>query len=522
VLPVFTAAEMRALDARAIRDLGIPGPRLMENAGSGAAALIARWLAPIRGKSVVVVCGKGNNGGDGFVVARRLRSGGAAVRVFLVGQRDEVRGDAAAALGRWRGRVEEIHGEAELGALSRALDRADVVVDALLGTGLTGAARGPVAAAIEAINKVGRAGHNGAPVIALDLPSGLGSDQGALLGPTVQATRTVTFAGLKRSLLLHPAAAKAGAVEIVDIGVPAAEAQRGVTTWRLEASDVRRHFPPREPGAHKGRFGHLLVVAGSLGKTGAAVLAGRAALRSGVGLCTIVVPASQQPIVAGQAPEYMTEAMPETAARSLSLEAKDRVLDLARRMDAVALGPGLSLDPETQELARTLILEVERPLVVDADALSALAGHLDLLRHAAGPRALTPHPGEMARMLGIGIDAVQADRLEVTRAFSREHGVALALKGAGTVIAGPDGRIVVNPTGNPGLAKGGSGDVLTGIAGALLARGLEPVAALEVGCYLHGLAGDLAAGERGEVAMIAGDVIETLPGALRALAGSGI
>jgi len=521
VLPVFTAAEMRALDARAIRDLGIPGPRLMENAGAGAAALVARWLAPIRGKSVVVVCGKGNNGGDGFVVARRLRAGGAAVRVFLVGQRDAVRGDAAAALGRWRGRIEEVHGAAELGALGRALDRADVVVDALLGTGLTGAARGAVAAAIEAMNQVGPAGRSGVPVIALDLPSGLGSDQGALLGPTIQATRTVTFAGLKRSLLLHPAAAKAGAIEIVDIGVSAAEATRGITTWRLEASDVRPHFAPREPDAHKGRFGHLLIVAGSLGKTGAAVLAGRAALRSGVGLCTIAVPASQQPIVAAQAPEYMTEAMPETAGHSLALGAKDRLLELARRMDAVALGPGLSLDPETQELARALIREVERPLVADADALSALAGHLDLLRHAAGRRALTPHPGEMARMLGIGVDSVQADRLEVTRAFSREHRVALALKGAGTVIGGPDGRIAVNPTGNPGLAKGGSGDVLTGIVGALLARGLEPVAALEAGAYLHGLAGDLAAGERGEVAMIAGDVIEALPGALRALTGAG-
>jgi NAD(P)H-hydrate epimerase len=519
VLPVFTAAEMRALDARAIRDLGIPGPRLMENAGAGAAALIARWCAPIRAKSVVVVCGKGNNGGDGFVVARRLRAGGAAVRVFLVGKRDEVRGDAAAALGRWRGRVEEIRSE-EVSALARALGRADVVVDALLGTGLTGAARGAVAAAIEAMNQVGPAGRNGVPVIALDLPSGLGSDQGALLGPTIQATHTATFAGLKRSLLLHPAAAKAGAVEIVDIGVPTAEATRRITTWRLEASDVRPHFPRRAPDAHKGRFGHLLVVAGSLGKTGAAVLAGRAALRSGVGLCTIAAPASQQPIVAAQAPEYMTEAMPETAAQSLSLKAKDRVLDLARRMDAVALGPGLSLDPETQELARALIREVERPLVVDADALSALAGHLELLRHAAGPRALTPHPGEMARMLGTAIDAVQGDRLEVTRAFAREHGVALALKGAGTVIGGPDGRIAVNPTGNPGLAKGGSGDVLTGIVGALLARGLEPVAALEAGCYLHGLAGDLAAGERGKIAMIAGDVIEQLSGALRALAGS--
>jgi NAD(P)H-hydrate epimerase len=259
------------------------------------------------------------------------------------------------------------------------------------------------------------------------------------------------------------------------------------------------------------------VVAGSLGRTGAAVLAGRAALRAGVGLCTIAVPASQQPIVAAQAPEYMTEALPETAGRNLASKARDRVLELARRMDAVALGPGLSLDPETQELARGLILELERPLVVDADALSALAGHLDVLRRAAGPRALTPHPGEMARMQGVGVDAVQANRLEIARAFGRDHRVALALKGAGTVIGGPDGHVAVNPTGNPGMAKGGSGDVLTGIVGALLARDVGAEAALRAGCYLHGLAGDLSARERGEIAMIAGDIIEQLPAALRVL-----
>ena len=314
--PIFTAAEMRALDARAIRDLGIPGFHLMDAAGSGAAALIGRWLAPIRGRRIVVVCGKGNNGGDGFVVARRLRARGAVVTVFLTARRDEVQGDAAEALAGWRGRVEAIDAGPDPGALVRALERTEAVVDALLGTGLTGPAWGQAAAAIEAINEAGR---RGIPVIALDLPSGLSSDHGALLGPTVKATRTVTFAGLKRSLLLHPAAAQAGPVDVVDIGVPEVEAARGVTTWRLEAADVRRYFPAREPDAHKGRFGHLLVVAGSLGKTGAAVLAARAALRSGVGLCTIATPASQQPIVAAQAPEYMTEALPETAAGSLAL-----------------------------------------------------------------------------------------------------------------------------------------------------------------------------------------------------------
>jgi len=515
VRPIFTAAEMRALDARAIRELGIPGGRLMDAAGSGAAGLIARWLTPIRGRHIVVVCGKGNNGGDGFVVARRLRARGAVVQVFLTARREEVEGDAAEALAGWRGRVEAIDAGPDPGALVRALERADAVVDALLGTGLTGPARGQVAVAIEAINEAGR---RGVPVLALDLPSGLGSDDGALLGPTVKATRTITFAGLKRSLLLHPAAAQAGPVDVVDIGVPAGEVARGITTWRLEASDVRRSFPPREVDAHKGRFGHLLIVAGSLGKTGAAVLAGRAALRSGVGLCTIAAPASQQPIVAAHAPEYMTEALPETAAGTLALAGRERILDLARRVDAVALGPGLSLHPETQELARALMVEVERPLVADADALGALAGHLDLLRRALGPRALTPHPGEMARMLGVGTDVVQGDRLEITRSFGRDHRVGLALKGAGTVIGGPDGRVAVNPTGNPGMAKGGSGDVLTGIVGALLARGLDPVGALEAGCYLHGLAGDLTVAERGEVAMIAGDIIEKLPAALQALA----
>ncbi|HSE05428.1 MAG TPA: NAD(P)H-hydrate dehydratase [Methylomirabilota bacterium] len=516
MLPVFTAAEMRALDARAIRDLGIPGPRLMDNAGSAAAAAIARHLAPIRGKSVVIVCGKGNNGGDGFVVARRLRARGAAVRVYLVASRAEIRGDAAIALGRWRGRVEEIREEGDLGALARALGRADAVVDALLGTGLTGGARGLIAAAIALINRE----CAGVPVVALDLPSGLSADQGALLGPTIQATRTVTFAGLKRSLLLHPAAACAGVVEVAGIGVPAEAARQGVSTWRLEAADVRPAFPPREADAHKGRFGHLLVVAGSLGKTGAAMLAGRAALRAGAGLCTVAAPESEQPIIAAHAPEYMTEALPETAARSLSLKARDRLLELARRMDAVALGPGLSLDPEAQELARTLIRDIERPMVVDADALSALAGHLDLLRGAAGPRALTPHPGEMARMLGLAVAAVQADRLEITRRVSRDHAVALALKGAGTVVGGPDGHVAINPTGNPGMAKGGSGDVLTGIVGALLARGVEATAALRAGCYVHGLAGDLAAARTGEIAMIASDIIEALPAALRALTDS--
>lgn len=509
MLPVFTATEMREVDARAIAILGIAGSRLMENAGVGAAGLIARTFAPIRGKRVVVLCGKGNNGGDGFVVARRLKGKGARVRVVLVGRRGDVRGDAAIALGRWRGRVDEVIDESGLDVQAGALARAHIVVDALLGTGLAGPARGLMASAIAAVNACAR------PVVSLDLPSGLGSDSGALLGPTVRATLTATFAGYKRGLLVHPGAAHAGRVHVIDIGVPSAAAQRGIATFLVEESDVRAHFPPRPADAHKGSYGHLLVVAGSIGKTGAAALAGRAALRSGVGLCTVATPGSQQPIVAGLAAEYMTEPLAETAGQALSMAARERVLELVARVDAVALGPGISLDPETQRLIRALVLEADRPMVVDADALTALAEGLDVLERAAGPRVLTPHPGEMARMLGTAVARVQADRLETARAFATRHGVYLALKGAGTVIAAPDGRVFVNPTGNPGMASGGSGDVLTGMIGAFLARGLDPLAALQAGCFLHGRAGDIAAGRWGLEGLVAGDTIEAIPAAMR-------
>jgi len=509
VRPLFTAAEMRALDARAIAALGIPGPRLMEHAGRGAAAVIAREAAPIRGKRVLVLCGKGNNGGDGFVVARHLKAKGARPRVLLFARRAEVGGDAAQALSRWRGAVEEIHDD---GAVARALEATDLVVDALLGTGLTGPARGIVAQAIDRLNAF--AGRSGVPVVALDLPSGLGSDGGALLGPTVRATLTATFAGLKRSLMLHPAAELAGRVMVVPIGIPPEEVGRGLSTFALEEGDVRQLFPPRPTEAHKGTYGHLLVIAGSAGKTGAAALAGRSALRSGVGLCTVATPASQQPIVAGFSMELMTEPIPETSAQTLAVKAREHLVELALARDAVALGPGLSLDPESQALARALVAEVPRPMVVDADALSALAGHLDLLGEVAGPRVLTPHPGEMARMLGTSIAQVQADRIEIVRRFCEQHRVHLVLKGARSVLGAPDGRVFVNPTGNPGMATGGSGDVLTGMVGAFLARRFDLLAALQAGCYLHGLAGDLAAADRGEEGLLAGDIVEAIPAAI--------
>ena len=514
---VFTAEEMRRLDRRAITELGIPGATLMENAGRGAAERIRAFLDEGRiqrlGARVVVVCGKGGNGGDGFVVARWLKKSGARVEVLLAFPENEIRGDAAAKLKELKKggvRPELVEDD---GVAAERLGRADLIVDALLGTGSHGAPGGRVAWLIERVNASGR------PVVALDVPSGISADGGEAPGPAIRAVLTLTFGGLKRGLVAGPGAALAGGVEVVPIGVPADEVLRGVTTFALEPQDVARHFPPRPRDAHKGTYGHLLVVAGSLGKTGAAALAATAALRSGVGLVTVATPSSQQPVVAGLVLEAMTEPLPETGARTLALKAREVVAELAAQRDAVALGPGIGLDEETAAAARALVQELARPMAIDADGLSALAGHLDVLGSAPAARCLTPHPGEMARMLAVSVPDVQRDRIETVRDFATRYRVHVVLKGAWSVIGDPEGRVFVNPTGNPGMASGGTGDVLTGTLGAFLARGLAPGAALQSAVYLHGLAGDVAAARFGEESLIAGDLIAALPEAFRRLGG---
>ena len=516
MIPLATADEVRRADRRAIEELGVPGVVLMENAGRGAADLIERVFGPARGRRVAVVAGKGNNGGDGFVVARHLAGRGATVDVWLVAAAADVRGDALVnleALRRVGVGVTEVGVRGGIDALGRSLRGADVVVDALLGTGASGVPSGLVADAIRAINESGR------PVSSLDLPSGLLADGGPVPEPTVRADLTVTFGLAKPGLYLLPGALHAGRVEVADLGVPREWLARGLRLGLVEAEDVRAALPPRPIDAHKGRHGHLLVVAGSIGKTGAAVLACRGALRAGTGLVTCAVPVSQQPVVAAHLAEAMTEPIAETAAQTLSAKALDRILELAARMDAVAVGPGVGREPETQGALRELVRTAEQPMVVDADALTALVGHLALVREARAPRLLTPHPGEAARLLDTTVAAVQADRLGSTRALAEATGAVVALKGARTVVAAPSGETTLNPTGNPGLATGGTGDVLTGIAGGFLAQGLAALPALQAAVYLHGLAGDLAARARGGVGLLAGDVAEALPAALRALRG---
>ena len=515
MLPVLTGDEMRRVDERAIRERGISGATLMENAGRGAADAVLAWLAaarpPARGRRVAIVCGKGGNGGDGFVVARHLKRRGVRCDVVLTAPPPEIRGDAAIKLRELQkagGRPVTI---TDPGQLAPLLSRADLIVDALLGTGTRGAPDGRVAATIEAVNAAGR------PVFALDIPSGVPADGGAPPRVAIHAAATATFAGLKRALVLPGTRAYAGRVSVIDIGIPASDVARGITTHLAEPADVARHFPPRARDAHKGTYGHLLVVAGSLGKTGAAALAADAALRAGAGLVTVATAASQQPVVAGLVVEAMTAAVAEGTPGFIGADAFPALVDLAGGRDALAIGPGLGLEAATQETARRLVSETPCPMVVDADALTALVGQLDRLHKARAPRCLTPHPGELARLLGTTTAEVQRDRIAAARDVATTAHVHLVLKGAVSVVATPHGMVTLIPTGNPGMASGGTGDVLTGVVGAFLARGLAPGDALVSAVYLHGLAGDVAAERVGEESLIARDVIAALPEAFARL-----
>ncbi len=520
MIRVATATEMRDLDARAATECGIPSLLLMENAGAETVRELLEAFPKAARARVLVLCGRGNNGGDGFVIARRLLGRGVSVRTLLLARGEEIGGDARINLDileKLGAAPVEIRGGADLPVVRDALGSADLVVDALLGTGAQGPARGVAADAIACLNRFGR------PVVSVDIPSGLGADQPEPPGPAVRASLTVTFALPKRSLLLFPAAAYAGRVRVVDIGIPRhlwadAPPQVGL----LEAADTAPAFPPRAAAAHKGTFGHTLVVAGSAGKTGAAALAALGALRVGAGLVTLAVPASLHDILETKVTEAMTVPVPETDARTMAREALGVVLDLARGKDAVAIGPGLGTHPSTQALVRELVARLPLPAVVDADGINALAGADDCLRRAAAPRILTPHPGECSRLLGVAVDAVLRDRIRLVQQTVADLGLTLVLKMARTLVGHPTDGVAIVPTGNPGMGTGGTGDVLTGMIAGLIGRGVEPPLAARAGAYVHGLAGDLAAERLGQEAMLAGDLLERIPEAIgRVKAGSG-
>jgi NAD(P)H-hydrate epimerase len=511
---VFNAAQMREADRRAVDDIGIPSLVLMENAGRQAVAAMEAIYSDLSDRQVAVLCGRGNNGGDGFVVARTLIQRNVDVSVFLMGRVSEVRGDARVnleILGRLGHTVVEVADSQAWELHFSEVSDCTLIVDAIFGTGLNAPVSGFIESVITDINT------SGIPVVAIDLPSGLSADSPEPIGPSIEANVTITLAAPKLPLVLPPGETRAGDIVIADIGIPdeVIDAVSGPHVDLLTRASMRPLVPPRTPDSHKGDFGRVLIVAGSRGKTGAAHLAGIGALRSGAGLVTIATADSCQAVVAAMAPEYMTEALPETA-DGLDAKAVDQVIEIAR--DVIALGPGLGQGSGTREFIRQLVDRATMPIVVDADGLNAFAGDPEKLAGREGRDVIiTPHPGEMARLVGMSIEEVQSSRLEIARNFAVVHHVFVVLKGHRTLIATPDEKVFINPTGNPGMATGGTGDVLTGMIAAWLAQLLDAEAACKLAVYLHGMAGDLAEADEGEVAMTSADVAAHLGDAVMEL-----
>jgi NAD(P)H-hydrate epimerase len=522
-MEILTGQQMRNVDRRAIEEMGIPSLELMEAAGLGVVAAFLADCPDAPSRRVVILCGKGNNGGDGLVAARHLAGRGLRPGVFLLSAPDQLKGDAASNLEAARSagvEVVSVTDESAWREVRATLEGRPYVIDAILGTGVRGGAHGLAARVIEDLNDAA------APVISIDLPSGLDADTSVVEGRAVRAERTYTLCRPKLALVLPPAARMAGDWAVIPIGIPdeAVREERCSLEW-LDARVAETLLAPRPDESHKGTFGHLLAVAGSAGKSGAAVLVARGALRSGVGLMTVATPASCQERVAVQQAEVMTEALPENAAGLLAREACGRALALAERRDALAIGPGLGTEPETREVVLDLVSRRSCPVVLDADGLNAFSSNgkdaLERLAAGASPLVLTPHPGEASRLLHCSTSEIQADRLAAARRLAELSGATVVLKGHRSVVATPEGRAAINSSGNPGMASGGTGDVLTGMIGAFLARGLAAYDAARLAVFVHGDAGDRAAQRLGQEAMIASDLIDEIPASLVALRRAG-
>ncbi len=521
-MKILTAAQMRLIDRLTTERYGVPSLTLMENAGRGVAEFLAERLAPLEEHRIAILCGKGNNGGDGMVVARLLRERGLAPRVLLFADPKELKGDAAANYERLSasGGAEIVARPEDWRRIKPELADRTLIVDALLGTGLAKPLEGFLLEIVRDLNSA----FPQARIVAVDLPTGLSADSGELIGECVRARASVTFTAPKWAHVFPPACEYVGEWRVAHIGTPP-EAMEDNAELFLNLA-TREEFAwlagPRKLDAHKGNYGHVLILAGSVGKTGAAALAAKAALRAGAGLATVATPRSALPIIASLGMEFMTEPLPETDAGTVSLRALDdgRLDKLVEGKTVLAVGPGIGTVQETAELVRTVTNRYDLPVVLDADGLNAWAGCLEAFKPGGRLRVLTPHPGEMARLLGRTTKEILARRIDVAREFARTYQVHLVLKGFRTLTAAPDGRVWVNSSGNAGMATGGTGDVLTGLVAGLLAqygdRSPERVVAAAV--FLHGMAGDLVAAEKGQSAMIAGDLLEALPRAFRSFA----
>ncbi len=515
---ILNAAQMREADRFTIEEIGIPSLVLMENAGRQVVAAIeAAYESRLNGR-VAVLCGRGNNGGDGFVVARTLLQRGVDTAVFVIGALAEVRGDARTnldILGRVGVTVVEINDEQSWELHFSEISQCTLLVDAIFGTGLKSALGGMMETIVADVNA------SSIPIVSIDLPSGLSADTSHVIGDCIDASMTVTLAAPKLPLVLPPGEAHAGDVVIADIGIPheVIDGVEGRHIDLLTPEQLRDVVEPRATDSHKGDFGRVTIVAGSRGKTGAAHLAAMGALRSGAGLVTVATPASVLPIVASMAPEMMTEPLPEAADGSVAGGAIDRLLDL--RHDVIACGPGLGRGADVAAFVRALLDRATVPLVLDADAITVLADDpARLVGREERDVIITPHPGEMARLIGTSIEEVQANRIDVAADFATTRRVYVVLKGHRTIIATPEGRVFINPTGNAGMATGGTGDVLTGMIAAWVGQLLDAEAACRLGVFLHGAAGDLAEAQQGQVGMVASDLIAHLGEALSGLTKS--
>ena len=506
-MKIVTAAEMREIDRVTTERFGVPSLTLMENAGTAVANFVLSVYASAH--RITVVCGKGNNGGDGFVAARQLHQAARELRVVLLCDPKDLRGDAAEMFRRIPVEIKLIlvrSGDELQGAAERAISDCDLLVDAILGTGFKPPVVGLYANVIERIGDVN------VPVVAVDIPSGIDADAmdtSVSDGVAVPSVATVTFTAPRPAHVFS----SNGMVEVAPIGSPDGAIQSTLKLEIIAPGDVRECAGLRPKESHKGNFGHVLVIGGSVGKAGAAAMAGMAALRAGAGLVTVATAQSVLPTIAGFAPELMTEPLPETDIGSIALPALQRLDEILHGKTILAVGPGISRHPETSELVRRIVNTSQLPIVLDADGLNAFAGHVGELD--GRPVVITPHPGEMSRLTSLSTQQIQKDRLNIARDFASRHAITVVLKGHRTLIAEPNGRVWVNTTGNPGMASGGMGDILTGLIAGLLAQTPHALTAVLAGIYLHGLAGDLACEKTGEHSLLATDLLTALPEAFR-------
>jgi NAD(P)H-hydrate epimerase len=513
-MKVATAEQMQELDRKSIEIYRIPGIVLMENAGRGAIEVITRTFPDIRKQKIAVIAGKGNNGGDGFVIARHLLNQGISVKVFLLTDPKSLRGDAETnytIFHHMKGEVISLPSSKDYQKVKKSLENIDLLIDGIFGTGLDAEVRGYYREVIDHLNTLMK------PMVSIDIPSGLDANTGKPLGTAIRASLTVTFGLPKVGHLISPGIDYVGSLKIIDIGIPKRLVEEEkIQTHLLEYEEIQRWLSiPRRHDTHKGDYGHLLVIAGSVGKTGAAAMACEAALRMGAGLVTLAIPKSLNPIMEMKLTEVMTEPLPETPKQTLSLRAFHPILRLCENKKAVIIGPGIGTYKETQSLVQKLIKTLNLPIILDADGLTSLASQPKTLLTSKRPLILTPHPGEMARLIQSTAKEVQEDRISVSRNFSQSHRLYLVLKGHRTLIATPKGEVFINPTGNPGMASGGTGDVLTGMIGGLICQGYDILPSLQMSVYLHGLAGDSVAQELGEKSLVATDMIKKIPALLR-------